>query len=41
VLAAYQLDNYGDLGDGERAHEASRSMRTAIAQLDSLVSGQR
>jgi hypothetical protein len=41
VLAAYQLDNYGDLGDGEKAQEASRSMRTAIAQLDSLVSGQR
>jgi hypothetical protein len=41
VLAAYQLDNYGDLGDGERANEAFRSLRTAIAQLDSLVSGQR
>src|SRR5918993_1869908 len=41
VLAAYQLDNYGDLGDGEKAQEASRSMRAAITQLDSLVSGQR
>jgi Heavy metal binding domain len=41
VLAAYQLDNYGDLGDGEKAAEASLSMRAAIAQLDSLVSGQR
>jgi hypothetical protein len=41
VLAAYQLDNYGDLGDGEKAQEASRSMRAAITLLDSLVSGQR
>jgi hypothetical protein len=41
VLAAYQLDNYGDLGDGDQAQHAFRSMSTAIAQLDSLVSGQR
>ena len=41
VLAAYQLDNYGDLGDGEKAQEASRSMRAGITQLASLISGQR
>lgn len=41
VLAAYQLDNYGDLGDGENARDAFRSMTTAIAQLDTLVSGPR
>ncbi len=37
VLAAYQLDNYGDLGDAEKAQEAFRSLSTAIAQLDSIV----
>jgi hypothetical protein len=41
VLAAYQLDNYGDLGDGERVQEAYRSFSAAISQLDSLVSGRR
>lgn len=41
VLAAYQLDNYGDLGDGEKAQDAFRSLSTAIAQLDALVSGRR
>lgn len=38
VLAAYQLDNYGDLGDAEKAREAFRGMGAAIAQLESLVS---
>lgn len=37
VLAAYQLDNYGDLGDAEQAHAAFRGMSAAIAQLESLV----
>ena len=41
VLAAYQLDNYGDLGDAERAREAFRSMSTAVAQLDSILSERR
>jgi hypothetical protein len=41
VLAAYQLDNYGDLGDAERAREAFRSLSTAVAQLDSILSGRR
>ena len=39
VLAAYQLDNYGDLGDAEKARESFRGMGAAIAQLESLVSG--
>ena len=38
VLSAYQLDNYGDLGDAEKAQDAFRGMSAAIAQLDSLVS---
>lgn len=41
VIAAYQLDNYGDLGDAEKAHEAYRSLSAAIAQLDSLVTERR
>jgi hypothetical protein len=38
VLAAYQLDHYGDLGDAEKAQEAFRGLTQAIAQLDSLAS---
>jgi hypothetical protein len=38
VIAAYQLDNFGDLGDAAQAQDAFRSMSAAIAQLDSLVS---
>jgi hypothetical protein len=41
VLAAYQLDVFGDLGDAEKAREAFRSMSAAVAQLDSLVSERR
>jgi hypothetical protein len=41
VLAAYQLDNYGDLGDAERAREAFRRMAMAVAQLDSILSERR
>jgi hypothetical protein len=41
VLAAYQLDNYGDLGDGEKVQDAHRSFSTAVARLESLVSGRR
>ena len=41
VIAAYQLDNFGDLGDAAQAQEAFRRMNAAIAQLDSLVSGPR
>ena len=38
VLAAYQLDNYGDLGDAEQAREASRTLSAAVAQLVSIAS---
>ena len=41
VLAAYQLDISGDLGDAEKARDAFRSMSAAVAQLDSLVSERR
>jgi HPt (histidine-containing phosphotransfer) domain-containing protein len=41
VLAAYQLDSYGDVGDAEKAQEAFRGLSQAIAQLDSLVSERR
>jgi hypothetical protein len=41
VLAAYQLDNYGDLGDGVSVQEAYRRFDLAISQLESLVSGAR
>jgi hypothetical protein len=41
VLAAYQLDYSGDLGDAEQAQAAFRGMSVAIAQLDSLVSERR
>jgi hypothetical protein len=41
VLAAYQLDNYGDLGDGEKVQDAYKTFSAAISQLDSLVSGTR
>ena len=41
VVAAYQLDTYGDLGDGERVQDAYRAFSAAILQLDSLVSGRR
>ena len=41
VLAAYQLDASGDLGDADKAREAFRSMSAAVAQLDSLVSERR
>jgi hypothetical protein len=37
VLAAYQLDSYGDLGDAGKAQEAFSSMSAAIATLESLV----
>ena len=37
VLSAYQLDNFGDLGDGEKIQDAYRRFSAAIAQLDSLL----
>ena len=40
VLAAYQLDNYGDIGDGPKVQEAFVTFNAAITALDSLVSGE-
>ena len=37
VMAAYQLDNYGDLGDAEKIGEAYRRFSTAVAALGSLL----
>jgi hypothetical protein len=41
VLAAYQLDSYGDVGDAEKAEQALRTMSGAVAQLEPLVSERR
>jgi hypothetical protein len=41
VLAAYQLDNYGDIGDGPKVQEAFATFNAAISALDSLVTGRR
>ncbi len=41
VLSAYQLDTYGDLGDGEKVQDAYRIFNAAVSQFDSLVSGPR
>ncbi len=41
VLSAYQLDTYGDLGDGEKVQDAYRIFSAAVSQLDSLVAGPR
>ena len=41
VFAAYQLDNYGDIGDGPKVQEAFGTFNAAIAALDTLVSGRR
>ena len=41
VLAAYQLDNYGDIGDGPKVQEAFGTFNAAITALDTLVSGRR
>jgi hypothetical protein len=41
VLAAYQLDSYGDVGDAEKAQQAFRTMSTAVAHLESLVTERR
>jgi hypothetical protein len=41
VLAAYQLDNYGDIGDGPKVQEAFATFNAAISALESLVTGRR
>jgi hypothetical protein len=37
VVAAYQLDNYGDLGDAQKISDAYRSFSTAVAAIGSLL----
>ncbi len=39
VVAAYQLDNYGDLGDAEKIGAACEAFRTAVAALAAIASG--
>ena len=41
VLAAYQLDNYGDIGDGKKVQEAFATFTAGISALDSLIAGRR
>jgi hypothetical protein len=41
VLAAYQLDNYGDIGDGEKVREAFSTFTAGIGALDSLFTSGR
>ena len=41
VFAAYQLDSYGDIGDGQKVQEAFTAFSTAISALDGLVAGRR
>jgi hypothetical protein len=37
VVAAYQLDNYGDLGDAQKISDAYRSFSAAVAGIGSLL----
>jgi hypothetical protein len=37
VVAAYQLDNFGDLGDAEKIADAYRSFSTAVTAIGSLL----
>jgi hypothetical protein len=39
VLAAYQLDNFGDLGDGEKVQDAFTTFTAGIGALDALLTG--
>jgi len=41
VLAAYQLDSYGDIGDGQKVQDAFATFNAAITALDALVAGPR
>jgi hypothetical protein len=40
VLAAYELDSYGDIGDGQKVDEAYRRFSAAISSLDSVLARQ-
>jgi hypothetical protein len=37
VVSAYQLDNYGDLGDREKITEAYRNFSAAVSALETLI----
>jgi hypothetical protein len=37
VVSAYQLDNYGDLGDREKINEAYRNFSAAVSALETLI----
>jgi hypothetical protein len=37
VLSAYQLDNYGDLGDREKVDEAYRTFSAAVSALEATI----
>jgi hypothetical protein len=37
VTAAYQLDNYGDLGDAQKIGDAYHTFSTAVTAIGSLV----
>jgi hypothetical protein len=37
VVSAYQLDNYGDLGDREKINEAYRNFTAAVSALEALI----
>jgi hypothetical protein len=41
VLASYQLDTFGDMGDGEKVQEAFAAFDRAVSTLDGLVAGRR
>ena len=41
VLAAYQLDSYGDIGDGEKVQEAFSTFTAGIGALDALLASER
>jgi hypothetical protein len=41
VLAAYQLDTFGDIGDGPKVQEAFATFNAAVSALDTLVAGRR
>jgi hypothetical protein len=40
VLSAYQLDNYGDLGDREKINEAYVNFHAAVTALESIIARQ-
>lgn len=39
VIAAYELDSYGDMGDGQKVGEAFSAFNAAVSAIDSLITG--